>query len=245
MPDFKLREAFTEQQAEAEAEGADEYKKKGNAAFQAQNWDEAIKNYNKAIQLDPKQAAFYSNRAACWSSKGSHESALADANRCLEADPDFVKGYSRKGKALFDLQKLDEAEAAYQEGLAKDPANAGIASGLADVKRARAEARQRSSTFGGASSSGGFGGFGNLGNLGGLGKRLMDTLKKGGIGGRMQMYAVVMSGYFLYNNYVKGGSKTTGSREAGDDAEPASAGAASPLRRGFSQVDGSWYSFLE
>lgn len=66
---------------------AEEHKKKGNEAFKNADWDLAIKEYNKAISLDNKQPAYFSNRAACWSSKGNHESALADASRCLELDP--------------------------------------------------------------------------------------------------------------------------------------------------------------
>eukprot|EP00409_Alexandrium_fundyense_P002355 CAMPEP_0185903958 /NCGR_PEP_ID=MMETSP0196C-20130402/3248_1 /TAXON_ID=2932 /ORGANISM="Alexandrium fundyense, Strain CCMP1719" /LENGTH=100 /DNA_ID=CAMNT_0028623133 /DNA_START=90 /DNA_END=388 /DNA_ORIENTATION=+ len=98
------------------SEEAEEYKKRGNDAFKERKWDEAIKQYNKAIALDPTNAAYYSNRSGAWSSKSNHESALADANKCLSQDPQFVKGYARKGKALFDMDEWDQAEVAYKEG---------------------------------------------------------------------------------------------------------------------------------
>mmetsp|Transcript_85999 Transcript_85999/g.216472 ORF Transcript_85999/g.216472 Transcript_85999/m.216472 type:complete len:480 (-) Transcript_85999:142-1581(-) len=247
--EFKLHEAFTEP-------GAEEYKKKGNEAFINKNWDEAIKNYNKAIQLDPKQASFYSNRAACWSSKGNHESALADAKKCLEADPTFVKGYSRKGKALFDLGKLDEAEAAYQEGLAQGPANPGCETGLADVRKAKEQTRRSASMFSGfGGGGGGAAGGGAGGGIAGLGKKFMETMKKGGLGGRMQMYGVVMIGYFMYNNFAKGSSKRseasshdTADDYGGDDdtvSSPPGGAAPQRARRGFAQVADSWVSYLE
>jgi len=228
--------------------GAEEYKSKGNAAFKEQNWDEAIKNYNKAITLDPSQASFYSNRAACWSSKGNHDSALSDSKRCLDADPDFVKGYSRKGKALFDMSRLDEAEAAYKDGIEKDANNPGCTQGLADV----ASARQRASQARRSTSSGGGGAFGGaFGGLSGMVQKLTGMMG-GGRGGRMQMYAVVAIGYFLYNTFTKkskAGSETqdaSGHDTAEDDPVPAPSGAPmGQLRRSFTQVDGQWISFAE
>jgi tetratricopeptide (TPR) repeat protein len=42
------------------------FKAKGNAAYQAKNFEEAAELYTKAIQVSPKpEPVFYSNRAAC------------------------------------------------------------------------------------------------------------------------------------------------------------------------------------
>ena len=40
---------------------------------------------------------------------------LNDANKCIEIDPKFAKGYSRKGKALFDSFQTNDAENAYKD----------------------------------------------------------------------------------------------------------------------------------
>ena len=37
----------------------------GNEAFAMKKYDEAIAHYNEAIQLDPDNAVFYSNRRWC------------------------------------------------------------------------------------------------------------------------------------------------------------------------------------
>lgn len=226
-----------------EASGAEEHKKKGNEAFKEQKWDEAIKHYNKAIALDPDQAAFYSNRAACWSSKGNHESALNDAKKCIERDRNFVKGYSRKGKALFDLNKLDEAEAAYKEGLAADSNNEACKAGLVTIQGARRAASARSSASAGTGLPG-------LDGVGRFAKAAMEKMKSGGIGGRLQMYMFMMAAMYLYKTYTgdsSGKSSTKSSHETaqdddGDSAEGTQAGA---LRRGFKDIGGSWISYLE
>lgn len=78
-------------------------------------------------------------------SKGDAERALEDAESCCETNPSWVKGYSRKGAALHKLKRYDEAKAAYNEGLAISPTDAGCASGLAEVNKVLAGPSQRSS----------------------------------------------------------------------------------------------------
>lgn len=57
-----------------------------------------------------------SNRSACYASKERYEEALADANKCVELKPDWAKGYSRKGVALFRLERFEDAKATYEKG---------------------------------------------------------------------------------------------------------------------------------
>ncbi|RMZ97724.1 stress-induced-phospho 1, partial [Brachionus plicatilis] len=45
---------------------ADELKAKGNAALQAEKFDEAIKHYTEAIQIDSNNHILYSNRSAAY-----------------------------------------------------------------------------------------------------------------------------------------------------------------------------------
>ena len=67
--------------------------------------------------------------------------------------PDWPKGFSRKGAALHKLGKLDDAIAAYNEGLALDPNNAGLKSGLEAV-----EAQKNAPPPGAGAGAGGAGG---------------------------------------------------------------------------------------
>lgn len=81
-------------------------KAKGNAAMSAKKYDEAIASYTKAIELDPTNAVYYSNRAAAQSSKGSHDEAILDAEKAIEVDPTFVKAYHRLGYVSFSLHMI-------------------------------------------------------------------------------------------------------------------------------------------
>eukprot|EP01138_Halocafeteria_seosinensis_P014815 gb/GECG01015123.1/.p1 GENE.gb/GECG01015123.1/~~gb/GECG01015123.1/.p1 ORF type:complete len:579 (+),score=129.83 gb/GECG01015123.1/:1-1737(+) len=119
------------------AEGAQEEKNKGNKALQEQRFDEAIAHYNKAIELDPSQHVFFSNRSAAYLSKGDAQNAFEDANKCVEIQPNWPKGYSRKGAALHALGRYDEAITTYDEGLKQDPNNDSLKSGKEEVLKAK------------------------------------------------------------------------------------------------------------
>ena len=102
----------------------------GNAALQAGNMSEAIANYTKAINLDGSNHVYFSNRSAAYLKKGNGNNALEDANSCIGLNPEFPKGYSRKGAALHALKRYNDSIAAYNEGLEKFPTDAGLKSGL-------------------------------------------------------------------------------------------------------------------
>lgn len=102
---------------------AEEQKKLGNDAFLAKKYDEAIKFYSAAINLQPSNAVFYSNRSACYASKTMWKEALDDAEICVAKDPKFVKGYYRYGLALTELKRFDDAIDALEKALSIEPAN--------------------------------------------------------------------------------------------------------------------------
>ena len=48
--------------------------------------------------------------------------------------PDWAKGFSRKGAALYGLHRWTEAVATYQAGLAFEPDNAQMKQAIADIE---------------------------------------------------------------------------------------------------------------
>ena len=95
----------------------------------------AIENYSKAINADGSNHVYYSNRSAAYLKKGDPHNALEDAQACIALNPDFTKGYSRKGAALHSLKRDNDAISAYEQGLAKFPTDAALKKGLEDVQR--------------------------------------------------------------------------------------------------------------
>lgn len=113
---------------------ANDYKLQGNKAFAAKDFNKAIELFGKAIEIDPTNHVFFSNRSGAYINLGKNEEALADANKCIELNPQFVKGYARKGLALRKQGKYDEAQKVYEEGLTFDPENGMIKTGMQELQ---------------------------------------------------------------------------------------------------------------
>ncbi|KAJ8703042.1 Small glutamine-rich tetratricopeptide repeat-containing protein 2 [Pleurotus ostreatus] len=113
---------------------AEKFKQEGNSLMSSKKYDEAIDLYTKAVNLDPTNPVYYSNRAAAHSSKGDHLSAVGDAEKAIEVDPKFTKAYHRLGHAQYSLADYKAAASAFERGLELDPANASFKSGLSNAK---------------------------------------------------------------------------------------------------------------
>lgn len=119
-----------EQQEDFDPKLADEEREKGNEFFKQQQYPEAIKHYTEALRRNPKDARVYSNRAACYTKLGALPEGLKDANKCIELDPSFTKGYSRKAAVQFFMKEYDKAMETYQEGLKHDENNQELLEGV-------------------------------------------------------------------------------------------------------------------
>uniref|UniRef100_A0A0K8TBK0 Stress-induced-phosphoprotein 1 n=1 Tax=Lygus hesperus TaxID=30085 RepID=A0A0K8TBK0_LYGHE len=103
---------------------AEEAKEKGNEFFKNGNYAEAVTFYTEAINRNPDDSKYYSNRAACYTKLAAFDLGLKDCDKCLELDPKFIKGWIRKGKILQGMQQPSKAFTAYQKALDIDPTNA-------------------------------------------------------------------------------------------------------------------------
>ncbi|KAJ7169455.1 putative stress-induced protein STI1 [Mycena filopes] len=109
---------------------AEKFKQSGNTLMSSKQYDKAIEAYTQAVASDPTNAIYYSNRAAAYSSKGDHLSAIGDSQHAITVDPNFVKAYHRLGHAQYSLADFRAAADAFERGLKLDPNNAGLKSGL-------------------------------------------------------------------------------------------------------------------
>lgn len=111
-------------------------KERGNKALSENKFDEAIAAYTEAISHDEKNHVLYSNRSAAYAKAGRYQEALDDAEKTIELNPTWAKGYSRKGSALSGMQKYNLAYTAYTKGLEYDPQNASLLQGVQEAKDA-------------------------------------------------------------------------------------------------------------
>ncbi|KAG1054530.1 hypothetical protein G6F43_003466 [Rhizopus delemar] len=88
---------------------ADKAREEGNTFFKEGKWPEAVERYTESIKRNDKDARPYSNRAACYLKLMAINEAEKDANRCIELDPTFVRGYIRKAAAQFVKKEYTES----------------------------------------------------------------------------------------------------------------------------------------
>jgi len=125
---------------EVKAEAA---KNNGNKCFKQKKYIEAIKHFSEAIELQPENEAFYSNRSAAYLKNGDLAEALTDAEKCITLKADWGKGYSRKGAALYAAKDFGKAVAAYAAGLAIEPESENLAEGLATAQAAMSTKKKK------------------------------------------------------------------------------------------------------
>ncbi|KAI1148267.1 small glutamine-rich tetratricopeptide repeat-containing protein 2-like protein [Nemania diffusa] len=96
---------------------AEDLKVQGNKAMTSKDYGRAIDLYSQALALHPGNAIFLSNRAAAYSAARDHESARADAESAVAADPKYTKAWSRLGLARFALGDARGSMEAYSQGI--------------------------------------------------------------------------------------------------------------------------------
>ncbi|RTZ05261.1 tetratricopeptide repeat protein [Flavobacterium sp. GSP27] len=64
--------------------------------------EEAIKLYDKAIELNPTVAQAYFNRGACKGNSFDFEGAIKDYDKAIELNPEYMKAYGNRGNAKIN-----------------------------------------------------------------------------------------------------------------------------------------------
>ena len=111
-------------------EKAKEAKERGNTAFRAQDWGEAIKEYEEAIKRDPKEPAYHNNLAATLCKVMDFNAAKREVDKALELDEKYVKAWARKGDIECLMKEYHKAMESYQKGLGLEPDNKACREGM-------------------------------------------------------------------------------------------------------------------
>ncbi|KAJ8366834.1 hypothetical protein AAFF_G00338880 [Aldrovandia affinis] len=98
----------SEKMAEDER-SAEELKEKANKHFKEKDYENAIKYYSEALELNPHNAVYYSNRSLAYLRTECYGYALADATRALDIDKNYIKGYYRRATSNMALGKFRAA----------------------------------------------------------------------------------------------------------------------------------------
>jgi len=101
--DFKVKKS------EIKKIKADDSIAKGNGYYIIERYENAIKYYNKAIQLKANSSNAYVNRGLVKRSLGNYKSALADYNRAIKLNPKSASAYNNIGSIKYDKKDYQSA----------------------------------------------------------------------------------------------------------------------------------------
>ncbi|KFK38846.1 hypothetical protein AALP_AA3G167800 [Arabis alpina] len=87
----------------------EEVKNIGNEMFKKCCFDEALKLYDRAIELLPGNASYHSNRAAALSGLGRIGEAVIECEEAIRMDPTFARAHHRLATLLLRLGQVDNS----------------------------------------------------------------------------------------------------------------------------------------
>ncbi|RNA29186.1 serine threonine- phosphatase 5 [Brachionus plicatilis] len=93
---------------------AEFYKDQGNQYFKDLKYSKAIESYTLAIENNPNESSYYGNRSFAYLKSEFYGYALSDADKSIELDPKYVKGYYRRASANLALGKFKLALKDYE-----------------------------------------------------------------------------------------------------------------------------------
>ena len=98
-------------------DNVDAYISRGNAKGERGQFEEAIADYDQALQLQPDNAFAYDHRGFAKIALGQFEEAVADYDQALQLRPDFAAARLYRGLAKFVLDQYEEAVADLDQAL--------------------------------------------------------------------------------------------------------------------------------
>ena len=102
-------------------ESSKTYIDRGKAKADKEEYFEAIRDYDKAISLNPAAAYLYSSRGWAKYRLGQHDAAIADLDTAVRLDPDAAYAYTYRGKVKDDLGEHSAAITDYDTAIRLDP----------------------------------------------------------------------------------------------------------------------------
>ena len=85
------------------------YNNRGIAYARKGQYDQAISDYTKALEINPRYAKAHYSRGIAYARKGQHDQAISDYTKALEISPRFAKAYNNRGVAYYQMGQYDKA----------------------------------------------------------------------------------------------------------------------------------------
>jgi len=113
-PDFEKAKSFFKK-----AKLQQSRKEAGNAAFKEGKFDDALKLYTEALEVDLNnklfKAVLYTNRATVLAKLNRLQDAIENCNNAIKLDDTYIKAYLRRAKYYLDTEDYEKSVADYEK----------------------------------------------------------------------------------------------------------------------------------
>ena len=83
---------------------------KGRELFLSKDYDSAIEQFNKVIEMDEKFVEAYNMRGSCYSALKKNDEAVKDFSKAIELNPDNRGAYLGRSSVYKAMGKLPQAK---------------------------------------------------------------------------------------------------------------------------------------
>ncbi len=104
-----------------QALGLEDWFERGLSFLKSQQYEEAIKAFSRAIEINPDCVEAYNNRGIAWCQKGDYDRATANNAMALEINPRCTEAYNNQGAVWFYKGDYERAIANYTRALEINP----------------------------------------------------------------------------------------------------------------------------
>ncbi len=101
-----------------------EWHNRGTSFSKLGRYEEALRCYNHALAINPRDAYAWNNKGVSLSKLGRYEESLRCYNQALEINPQYAYAWNNKGLSLHSMGSYEEALRCYDQALAINPRDA-------------------------------------------------------------------------------------------------------------------------
>ncbi len=123
LGDFEQAKSLDEHFSLLYEKGSDHYVTSGLVNMYCEQYQEAITDFSRALEIDPANQTAWNNRGYTYTLSEEYEKAIPDLDQAIKLDPAFAYPYNNRGLAKIKLEQPDEGLADIRTSLQLDNNN--------------------------------------------------------------------------------------------------------------------------